>query len=105
MSMIFTKEMLDQVYANAIIRAAKSIASDGDLTGYLPEDIVKVISQSERHKEAVVDLIAAYQDWYHFHLTIYEAGKSGNLSAGENAKLLELIDRRDAAKSKLLAIT
>ncbi|MDH7794900.1 MULTISPECIES: hypothetical protein [unclassified Beijerinckia] len=105
--MIFTKEILRQVIAWSVLKASKSlgiIGKDEDESS-LPENVLELISVSPNHIDALTKFATAYQDWYAFHLEIYKAGKSGNLSPSEETQLLSLIDRRDAARKALVEIT
>ena len=72
---------------------------------YAPADAVEMISASKGHRDALSEFAAAYVAWYEFHLEIYKAGKSGNLSAGESDALQALIERRDRARKALVEIT
>ena len=103
--MIFTEEILRQVIAFAILRTSKSLGIvDADETD-VPDNVIDLIAASTGHKDALNEFVAAYEAWYKFHLEIYKAGKSANLSASENDELIRLIARRDAARRALLAIT
>lgn len=103
--MIFTEEILRQVIAFAILRTSKSLGIvDADETD-VPDNVIDLIAASTGHKDALNEFVAAYEAWYKFHLEIYKAGKSGNLSAAENDELIRLIARRDVARKALLAIT
>lgn len=103
--MIFTEEILRQVIAFAILRTSKSLGIVGADETDMPDNVIDLIAASTGHKDALDEFVAAYQAWYKFHLEIYKAGKSGKLSASENDELIGLIDRRDAARKALLAIT
>ena len=103
--MIFTEEILRQVIAFAILRTSKSLGIVGADEIDVPDNVIDLISLSTGHRDALDEFVAAYEAWYKFHLEIYKAGKSGKLSASEDAELVRLIGRRDAARKALLAIT
>ncbi len=103
--MHFTKEDLERIIHWATYRTARSLGIIGDDEEFCPEDAVEIIFQLKGHKDALVELADAYQAWYGFHLDIYKAGKSGNLSNDERVTLDRLIFRREEAKRALLAIT
>ncbi|WP_413993311.1 hypothetical protein ACMDCR_15215 [Labrys okinawensis] len=103
--MIFTEEILRQVIAWAMLKTSKSLGIIGDDETSLPDNVLELIGVSPNHADALVEFADAYQDWYAFHLGIYKAGKSGNLSHSEQAELLALIGRRDTARKALVEIT
>jgi hypothetical protein len=106
MAMIFTDTELRQVIAWSEWRTAKSLGIiDEDDVFFDREDAVAIISQLKGHRDALQRLADAYGAWYAFHLEIYKAGKSGNLSADESAKLVRLTGERKAAKDALIALT
>jgi hypothetical protein len=64
-----------------------------------------MLSASKGHHDALAEFAAAYVAWYEFHLEIYKAGKSGDLSASESDTLHGLIQRRDDARKALVELT
>jgi hypothetical protein len=101
----FTDEDLKMVVAWATWRTLRSLGIVTEDDPYAPADAVELISASKGHHDALSELAAAYVAWYEFHLEIYKAGKSGNLSASESERLQTLIERRDRARKALVEIT
>lgn len=103
--MYFTEEDLRNVIAWAIYRTSISLGIISKDDPLPLNDVVEIIAKSKGHREALAEFADAYSEWYLFHLEIYRAGKSGNLSLEEQNKLLGLIQRRDNAKDNLLQMT
>lgn len=103
--MYFTNEELKMIVAWATWRTLRSLGIVTEDDAYAPADAVEMISASKGHREALSEFEAAYVAWYEFHLEIYKAGKSGNLSASEYDALQALIERRDRARKALVEIT
>lgn len=102
--MFFTEDDLRAIITWAVWRTSRSLGIIGD-EDLVPHDAVQMISASKGHRDALQELADAYSAWYEFHLQIFKAEKTGNLSTAETAQLIQLIDRREAAKQALLAIT
>jgi len=103
--MIFTEELLRQIMAWAEWKVSRSLRIITDDDPYIPDDAVEIISNSKGHRDILNRFANAYREWYGFHLEIFQAGKSGNLNAAEETKLISLVQERDAAKKTLLDIT
>lgn len=103
--MIFTEELVRQVIAWAMLKTSKSLGIIGDDEPYLPAEVLDLISVSPDHAKTLEDFAEAYREWYEFHLVIFKAGESGNLSPAEQSQLLVLIKRRDAAHKALVETT
>ncbi|PTS77530.1 hypothetical protein DBR17_13485 [Sphingomonas sp. HMWF008] len=103
--MYFTEEELKLVVGWARWRTLRSlgIVEDDDL--YAPADALDMLAAVKGHRDALDEFAAAYVAWYQFHLEIYKAGKSGNLSTSESAVLDGLIERRERARHTLIKIT
>jgi hypothetical protein len=104
-TMIFTKEILRQVIAFAILKTSKSLGIVDVHENDLPVNAIDQIAQVTGHIDALYDFVEAYEAWYKFHLEIYKADKSGRLSTRENGELTRLINQRDAARKALQQIT
>jgi|GEM_PF-2172077 len=103
--MIFTEQILREVIAFAVLRTSKSLGIVDAYETDVPDDVIDLIAASTGHKTALDEFVAAYEAWYGFHLKIYKTEKSGRLSPSEMEELVGLIERRDAARNALLAIT
>ena len=103
--MFFTEDDLRSIIEWARWRTCVSlgIAVDDDIFS-LP-DALETISALKGHKDALDEFSAAYQEWFKFHLDIFKANRSGQLSSVETATLDRLKLRRDTAKKALIDIT
>lgn len=104
--MVITPEMFQAIIAWAVWRTSRALGIiDADDALWSPEEAIASIMHSPAHSAALIAFADAYGDWYAYHLKIFNAGQSGNLTHEQNAEVVRLIGKRDATRQALLAIT
>jgi hypothetical protein len=93
-----------QLMASHAVRRAAVVAGLGSHF-LLPADVIASLKGS--HPElagALSEFLGAFREWFEFHLAIEQGGRQGSLAAAEIDELARLVQRKDAARARFVAL-
>lgn len=101
--MMVTEADVQMMESHAVRRAAVVAGLGPDFL--LTADVLDSIRGSYPELAAgLTEFLTAFRDWFDFHRKIEQAGRQGNMTSAEVGELTRLVQRKDAARARFIAL-